>query len=50
MPRWEYLKKSSANDLTEIELSNLGNLGWELISVFSSAVRITYIFKRPLEN
>lgn len=50
MPRWEYLRKSVANDLTETELNFLGSEGWELVSVMESRMRITYIFKRPLES
>ncbi len=49
MPKWEYLKRSLTNDLTEIELNVLGELGWQLVSVLSTPARITYIFMRPLD-
>lgn len=45
MQQWEYFRKRSVSDS---ELTNLGNDGWELVGITATAGNgIEYVFKRP---
>lgn len=43
MQQWEYFRKK---DLSDIELAQLGNEGWELVAA-TVGTGTMYIFKRP---
>lgn len=43
--KWEYLK---LNNLSEIELNDFGQAGWELVGFIQQPWFVLYIFKRPL--
>lgn len=43
MQQWEYFRKK---DLSDFELAELGNKGWELVAA-TPCTGVLYIFKRP---
>ena len=49
MQQWEYImqKNSRWHRVDQPRLNELGQLGWELVSVFNNLAGTHYIFKRP---
>jgi hypothetical protein len=49
MQQWEYItqKNSRRHRVDQARLNELGQLGWELVSVFNNLTGTNYVFKRP---